>query len=223
MALRWQYQGKAEPVSTSHESVLLDKWLPNYPNQIPGVKRPVYDAGYTRPIVPLVFIDQWAPTYPTRLDPARRAFWQGEFRSSSYPIATLDQWMPSFPVRVDPSRKPFWGGEYSRDLRPLIFVDDWIPVFPSRIEGRRQNPQDYLVNPYLSHVPSAETLTMDKWAPSFPSRLDPRRIPFWEGQYAVDADISHIPVVPLAKSYPGVIVLGYNPMSQEGPTIGGGW
>jgi hypothetical protein len=155
---RWQYQSKTEPISTDHESILVDKWI---------------------------------SVYPSRLDPAKRSF---------------------------------WSGDYTKDNRPILLLDNWIPVYPSQISNRQPTPQAYLVDPYLSHLPPSELITLDKWSPSYPSRLNHRLIPFWSGHYSIDADFSHVPLpVIISTANSPSIIVGFNPMGQHGPTLGGGF
>lgn len=228
---RWQYQSKAEPVSTSHESILPDKWLPSYSDTFPKTKIQIaaIQSGsssfvYTPAAVETITIDKWLPNYPSQLFSLRKPRYETGSVGPIVPQIFVDQWLPTYPVRLDPPKKSFWGGEYNKDNRPVIQVDSWLPTYPSRIDGRRPNAQDYLVNPWLSHIPSAEILTMDKWSPSYPSRLDRAGRIFWKDWSVTDVYLDHIPPVVIAASiYPQGTILGYNPMGYDGPTIGGGW
>src|SRR5437868_553005 len=124
--MRWQYQQRGEPVSTSKETPQIDKWAPTYPvrlNRAPALIAAIVAStfiGVTDPAAltrkEAVTLDRWAPTYPDRLDRAKRAFWEGG-QSPVDPLAltrkeavTLDRWAPTYPHRLDRAKRAFWEG-----------------------------------------------------------------------------------------------------------------
>lgn len=164
---RWQYQQRAEPISTDAEAVRVDKWLPTYPDRIAP------RAGLLAAIAAGACFFLFTPA-------------PGE-------ALTIDKWIPTYPDRVEALKPGLPQGAYVVDplqitLHESTFVDKWAPTYPDRLDRARRAfwREESVTDVYLDHVPVPVDITIDRWAPTYPSRLDRQPRPFWQGDFTVD-------------------------------------
>ncbi len=186
---RWQYQGKAEVISTEKERTQPDKWLPSFPDLI--FRKSVLPAAILAgslffcsiPPVENITPDKWQPRYVDTI-PAKpalsRAIQAGSFFLGDIPRSetiTLDKWIPSFPDRIARPRKtvefnpPFI---YVPPVAETIYADKWLPQRPDHISRVSLSRAILAGSFFIGDIPRKETPQMDKWAGLWPAILPAR-------------------------------------------------
>jgi len=163
---RWQYQARAEPLSTAGETPQLDKWSATFPSRLMRkaaltvaiVAGACFLCGPPALAEDTARIDKWGPTYPSRLERRQRPLWQGQSVTDPTPvppaeIIRVDKWAPQYPSRLVRARRSFWEG--------VQVVDVLLLTRP-------------------------ETPSPEKWLPVYAGRLDRRNRPFWTGISVLD-------------------------------------
>jgi len=160
---RWQYQGKAEVVSTGKETITLDKWEPKYPPMKRGVGLvlstailagacflvpPSYGKNFSDPAL----TDKWKPTYV-------------DYHYQKPKLSRANQ--PTNAVIVPPVAPSNW--------EERITIDKWKPTY---VDYHYQKP--FLSKAIQSgslfwvYWPPTEIVTTDKWLPNYPNQLLPK-------------------------------------------------
>lgn len=177
----FQYQIKAEPVSTSGESIFPDKWQGSA--EVPrsawarkvGVAAVVLAANtaFAWVPVPQATPDQWLPRLETpKWDLKREQFKYPNLFYADIPRAeavSIDRWHPSIEV-------PRWDRKRNQYLNPSVFlgdipraesvtIDRWHPELEKpRWDRKRQQYTFPAV--FTGDIPRAETVSADRWYPS---------------------------------------------------------
>ena len=179
---RWQYQAMVEPVSTSKETVLVDKWAPN--TQVPQrgwARRAVYSlAALTTfsnfsidakqlTLKEAVTLDRWQGSVSQpRFDRKRnQRLYPSSFlvKATPFPEAvTLDRWQqPQSQPRLDLKRKQYLYPAQFRDPKSLpnavetITLDKWKPELGTPRRAPRATPISTIVSPLTVPTPVIDT------------------------------------------------------------------
>jgi hypothetical protein len=200
---RWQYQGRAEPLSTTGEVVLLDKWQPEYPDN-PTLRKVGLIAAIvagsffsdSKPITTVdtsQYLDRWSGSYPDYINKRKQQPTVGWTAIDANLLTNketifIDKWQPIYPVRLDRSKRvlplDFTTIDAHFGFAPVVkaTLDSWIPTYPSRLDR---------VKRIFAGIPffwdggeKIESIFINKWIPTYPNRLDPRKPLVREGLYS---------------------------------------